>query len=142
VTKNLLSLVPPCFGRHVKPLVPAAIAVFSTHQPALCLRGGLCPVLLMCNPEKGPCLSSGDLNRLIKWVFATLLNRLGRLHYELRTDDGAVWRRHLDQLISTRIPPSAPTTHARREGGTVISIHTYHSRLIPEGVAEASQKLL
>jgi hypothetical protein len=39
VTKNLLSRAPPCFGRHVKPLVPAAFAVVSTHQPALGLRG-------------------------------------------------------------------------------------------------------
>jgi hypothetical protein len=49
VTKNLLSRAPPCFGRHVKPLVPAAFAV-STHQPALGPRGGLRPVLLMYNP--------------------------------------------------------------------------------------------
>jgi hypothetical protein len=41
VTKNLLSRAPPYFGRHVKPLVPAAFAVVSTYQPALGLRGGL-----------------------------------------------------------------------------------------------------
>jgi hypothetical protein len=35
VTKNLLYRAPPCFGRHVKPLVPAAFAVVSTHQAAL-----------------------------------------------------------------------------------------------------------
>jgi hypothetical protein len=29
---NLLSRAPPCFGRHVKPLVPAAFAVVSTHS--------------------------------------------------------------------------------------------------------------
>jgi hypothetical protein len=50
VTKNILSGAPPCFGKHVKPLVPAAFAVFSTHQPALGPRGGLWPVVLMCNP--------------------------------------------------------------------------------------------
>jgi hypothetical protein len=51
VTKNLLSRAPP-FGRHVKLLVPAAFAVDSTHQhqPALYPRGGLWPVLIMCNP--------------------------------------------------------------------------------------------
>jgi hypothetical protein len=43
----VLSRAPPCFGRHVKPLVPAAFAV---HPPALDPRGGLRPVLLMCNP--------------------------------------------------------------------------------------------
>jgi hypothetical protein len=58
MTKNLLSRAPPCFGRHVKQRlkcsrdqrVPAAFAVVSTQQPALGLRGGLRPVLLMCNP--------------------------------------------------------------------------------------------
>jgi hypothetical protein len=50
VTKNVLSRAPPCLGRHVKPLVPAAFAVVSTHQPILGPRGGLWPVLLMCNP--------------------------------------------------------------------------------------------
>jgi hypothetical protein len=48
--KNLLSRAPPYFGRLVKPLVPAALAVVSTHQPALGPRGGFWPVLLMCNP--------------------------------------------------------------------------------------------
>jgi hypothetical protein len=50
VTKNLLSRVPPCFGRHVKLLDPAAFAVVSTHQSVLGPRGGLWPVLFMCNP--------------------------------------------------------------------------------------------
>ncbi|RVE42480.1 hypothetical protein evm_012876 [Chilo suppressalis] len=45
VTKNLLSRAPPCFGRHVKPLVPAAFAVVSTHQSALGPRGGSWPNL-------------------------------------------------------------------------------------------------
>jgi hypothetical protein len=48
VAQILLSRAPPCLGRHVKPLVPAAFAVFSTHQPALGRRGGLWPFLLMC----------------------------------------------------------------------------------------------
>jgi hypothetical protein len=46
VTKGLLS----CFGRHVKPLVPAAFAVVSTDQPALGPCGGFWPVLFMCSP--------------------------------------------------------------------------------------------
>jgi hypothetical protein len=50
VTKNVSCRGPPCFGRHVKPLVPAALAVVSTHQPALGPRGGLWPVFLMRNP--------------------------------------------------------------------------------------------
>jgi hypothetical protein len=43
VTKNLLSQAPPCFGRHVKPLVTAAFVVISTHQPALGPRDGPVP---------------------------------------------------------------------------------------------------
>jgi hypothetical protein len=35
--------------RNVKPLIPAEFAVVSTHQPSLDPRGGLWPVLLMCN---------------------------------------------------------------------------------------------
>jgi hypothetical protein len=50
VTKNLLSRAPPCFGRYVKPLVPAAFAVVSTYQTVLGPRGGLWLVLFMCNP--------------------------------------------------------------------------------------------
>jgi hypothetical protein len=32
------------------PLIPAAFAVVSSHQTVLDPRGGLLPVLLMCNP--------------------------------------------------------------------------------------------
>ncbi|RVE44365.1 hypothetical protein evm_010986 [Chilo suppressalis] len=45
VTKNLVSRAPSCFGRHVKPFVPAASAVGSTHQSALGPRGGSWPYL-------------------------------------------------------------------------------------------------
>jgi hypothetical protein len=44
----------PCFGRHVKPLAPAAFAIVSTHQSALGPRGGLCHVLLVSNPQGRP----------------------------------------------------------------------------------------
>jgi hypothetical protein len=50
VTNNLLSRAPPCFGRHVKLLIPAAFVVISTNQSALGSRGGLWPVLLLGNP--------------------------------------------------------------------------------------------
>jgi hypothetical protein len=47
--QKCFTLAPPWFGSHVKPLVPAAFAVVSTHQPALDSRGVLWHVLLMCN---------------------------------------------------------------------------------------------
>jgi hypothetical protein len=66
VTKSVLSRVPPWFGRHVKPLVPAALAVVITHQPALGPRGGLWPVLSLCVIHKeGLCPISGDIVRLM-----------------------------------------------------------------------------
>jgi hypothetical protein len=43
VTKKILFRAPPCFGRHVKPLVPAAFGVVSPHQPALGPRGEFWP---------------------------------------------------------------------------------------------------
>jgi hypothetical protein len=43
VIKTLSSRAPRCFGRHIKPLVPAAFAFGDTHQYALGLRGGLWP---------------------------------------------------------------------------------------------------
>jgi hypothetical protein len=69
VTKNVLCRAPPCFGRHVKPLVPAAFAVVSTHQSALPPRGGIWAVLLMCSPyvihKEGLYPSSEVINRLM-----------------------------------------------------------------------------
>jgi hypothetical protein len=46
----VLSRAPPCFERHVKPLVPAVFAVVSTHETALGPCGELWPVLLVGNP--------------------------------------------------------------------------------------------
>jgi hypothetical protein len=61
VTKNLLSRAPLCFGRHVKPLVPAEFAVVSTHQSTLGPRGGLQVVI----SKEGLRPRSGDINRLM-----------------------------------------------------------------------------
>jgi hypothetical protein len=66
VTKNLLSRAPPCFRRHVKPLVLAAFAVVSTHQATLGPRGGLWPVVLMCS------VSQQWINRLMMKMRAKL----------------------------------------------------------------------
>jgi hypothetical protein len=52
-TKNLLFRVLPCFGRHVKLLVPAVFAVVSTLQSALGPRGGLWPVLFVDDDDDG-----------------------------------------------------------------------------------------
>jgi hypothetical protein len=53
---------PPCFGWHVKPLVPAAFAAVSTHQPALVVSHG--PSFLCVIHKEGLCPSSGYINKL------------------------------------------------------------------------------
>jgi hypothetical protein len=50
VTKILLSRASPCFGIYVMALVPAALAIISTHQSKLGPRGGLRPVLVISDP--------------------------------------------------------------------------------------------
>jgi hypothetical protein len=56
-----LSRAPPCFGRQVKPLVPAAFAVVSTHW-------AYDPFSLCVIHKAGLCRSSGDINRLMMMI--------------------------------------------------------------------------
>ena len=32
----------------------------------------------------------------IKWRFCEVLERIGELHYNIKLDDGRVWKRHID----------------------------------------------
>jgi hypothetical protein len=64
VTKNLLSRTPPCLGKLVKPLVPAAFTVDSTRQPALGVAG-YGPFSLRVYHKEGPCPTNGDINMLM-----------------------------------------------------------------------------
>ncbi|XP_045537307.1 uncharacterized protein K02A2.6-like [Papilio machaon] len=41
-----------------------------------------------------------------RWRFGTIQERLGRLHYKIITDDGSVWRRHIDQLLAAPLVQS------------------------------------
>ncbi|XP_028177592.1 uncharacterized protein K02A2.6-like [Ostrinia furnacalis] len=43
-----------------------------------------------------------------KWTFATVVQRLGKLHYIVRTDGGLTWTRHLDQLLPAPLVPAVP----------------------------------
>jgi hypothetical protein len=60
VTKNLLRRAPPCFGRHVKPLVPAAPT--NLHWARVVGYG---PFSLCVIHKEGLSPSSGDINRLM-----------------------------------------------------------------------------
>nr|CAI5840449.1 unnamed protein product [Callosobruchus analis] len=35
-----------------------------------------------------------------KWEFGRVTERVGKLHYLVRLDDGRIWKRHVDQMIS------------------------------------------
>jgi hypothetical protein len=73
VTKHLLSRASPCFGRHVKPLVPVAFAVVSTHRLALVSACVVCygPFTLRVIHKEGLCPGSGDINRLMMMMMKT-----------------------------------------------------------------------
>jgi hypothetical protein len=57
----------PYFRRHIEPLLPAAFAVVSTHQPAMGPRGVLWPVFhnYVVIHKEGLCPNSGDINGLM-----------------------------------------------------------------------------
>lgn len=49
--------------------------------------------------EKGERVAVREyLDKNIKWRFGSVVTRLGKLHYEVRLDDGRVWKRHLNQI--------------------------------------------
>jgi hypothetical protein len=80
--KNLLSQVPPCFGRHVKPLFPAAFAVVSTHQFAR--HYGLHhygPFPLCVIHKEGLCSSSEDINRLMMTLLLYVQEHITGIFY-------------------------------------------------------------
>ncbi|KAL0879388.1 hypothetical protein ABMA27_003149 [Loxostege sticticalis] len=41
-------------------------------------------------------------NAHIKWEFGEVIKRLGKLHYEVRTEEGGVVRRHVNQMLPAR----------------------------------------
>lgn len=44
-------------------------------------------------------------NAFHKWQFGTVVRRLGRLHYTVATEEGELWRRHVDQMLSASLVP-------------------------------------
>jgi len=56
-------------------------------------------------------------NNAPTWSFGKIVKRLGRLHYQVRLDNGYVFKRHIDQLRASTVPepvivgekPSTPT---------------------------------
>jgi hypothetical protein len=79
VTKILLSRVPSCFARHVKPLVPAVFAVVSTYQPALGRVLGYGPFFLCVIHKEGLCSSSEANNRLMLMMMKIWCNAFQRV---------------------------------------------------------------
>jgi hypothetical protein len=65
ITKNLLSRAPQCFGRHVKPLVPAALKSLAPTNPHWARVVGYGSFSLCVFHKEGLCPSSGDINRLM-----------------------------------------------------------------------------
>ncbi|RVE40367.1 hypothetical protein evm_014983 [Chilo suppressalis] len=86
VTKNLLSRAPPCYERHVKPLVPVASAVVSTRQSAL---GPRAPAPTQ---ENGCDTKLFDLARSVHWIvdddgITTVANKVSDISKEKNMDN-------------------------------------------------------
>ncbi|XP_058827953.1 uncharacterized protein K02A2.6-like [Topomyia yanbarensis] len=43
-------------------------------------------------------VSARDFLSSSKWQFGTVMERVGKLHYIVKLDDGRIWKRHVDQL--------------------------------------------
>jgi hypothetical protein len=80
VTKNLLSRASPCFGRQVKPLVPAAFAI---TNPLWAPVVGYGPFSSCVIHKEGLCPSSGDINRLMMMM---------KLHLMQWNPSGDFWK--------------------------------------------------
>jgi hypothetical protein len=63
--QKLLSRALPCFGRHVKPLVPAVLQSLTPTNPHWTRVLGYDPFSLWVIHKEGLCLSSGGINRLM-----------------------------------------------------------------------------
>jgi len=38
------------------------------------------------------------LDKNIKWHFGKIIEKLGKLHYRIKLNDGKVWKRHVNQM--------------------------------------------
>ena len=38
------------------------------------------------------------INKNGKWRFGNVVKKLGKLHYEIKLDDGKIWKRHVEQM--------------------------------------------
>jgi hypothetical protein len=85
VTKNLLSRAPTSFGRHGKPLVPAALQSLAHTNPHWARVVGYGPFSLFpCVIHKeGLFVSSGDINRLMMILLSvnSNLDSLFKIHF-------------------------------------------------------------
>jgi hypothetical protein len=76
VINIILSWASPWFEKHVKPLVPAAFAVVSTHQHAPRRVVGYDLFSLCVIHKEGLCPSSWDINRMMMLMMRNLLFKL------------------------------------------------------------------
>jgi hypothetical protein len=70
VIKNLLSRAPPCFGRHVKPLVPLHLQSLAPTNPHWARVVGYGPFSLWVIHKEGLCPISRDINRLMMTIIS------------------------------------------------------------------------
>ncbi|XP_018400904.1 PREDICTED: uncharacterized protein K02A2.6-like [Cyphomyrmex costatus] len=62
-----------------------------------------------CNTNKivrefsvGESVRCRNYNSKEKWKFGKIIQRIGKLHYSIRLEDGRVWERHVDQILRSK----------------------------------------
>jgi len=57
-------------------------------------------------------------NNKPEWKRGTVLRKLGKLHYQVKLENGHTLKRHIDQLRATAIVTPKPTPEANTQGET------------------------
>lgn len=55
------------------------------------------------NFSNGQSVMVRDYRGNLPWIYATIQSKLGPLSYKVETEEGSVWRRHVDQMIRTSV---------------------------------------
>lgn len=53
--------------------------------------------------SKGERVAVRDYSGRSKWQFGIVSERLGKIHYNIKLDDGRMWHRHVDQIVKSKV---------------------------------------
>lgn len=112
-------------------MVPNAAA--TTEKPDVCTK----------SLAEGTRVAARDYLDKEKWKYGHVDEKLGKLHYNIKLDDGRIWKRHIDQVreVGANLParPELPTPRVEidtvpatlRSDGPAQTPHTTMSSSVP-----------